>query len=238
MGTAPAAPSPEPATVAPGTGSTTTASPVSAPWPDFRGPRRDGNYEAAPIRTAWPDAGLPRLWRQPIGLGYASFVAAGGRAFTIEQRRGQEVVSAYAIDTGRELWTHAWEAEFRESMGGDGPRATPTYHNGRIYALGATGELRSLDAATGALIWRRNILADNDASNLQWGMSAAPLVVDDKVVVLPGGPRATSVVAYDVTTGAPVWRALDDRQAYASPMLVTLGGVRQILILSASAQRD
>ena len=202
-------------------------------WPDFRGPLRDGRYTETPIRTTWPRAGLPQLWKQPIGGGYASFVVAGGRAFTIEQRRSQEVVAAYDVLTGREVWTHRWDAEFRESMGGDGPRATPTYHEGRIYALGALGELQCLDAGTGALVWRRNVLSDNNARNLDWGMSASPLVVDDKVIVLPGGSRGQSVVAYNTATGAPIWKALSDTQAYTSPMLVTLGSVRQILVVSA-----
>ncbi len=201
-------------------------------WPDFRGPHRDGRYDATPIRTDWPREGLPQLWKQPIGLGYASFVVAGGRAFTIEQRRQQEVVAAYDVDTGRELWTHGWTAAFTEVLGGDGPRATPTYHDGRVYALGALGELECLDARSGALVWRRNILADNGASNLQWGMSAAPLIVDDKVVVLPGGPNGKSVVAYHRLTGEPVWSSLDDPQAYTSPMLVTIGGLRQILVVT------
>jgi outer membrane protein assembly factor BamB len=158
---------------------------------------------------------------------------AEGRAFTIEQRRSQEVAAAYDVNTGREIWTHGWEGEFRESMGGDGPRATPTYDNGRLYALGALGELRSLNARTGALVWRRNILTDNDAPNLSWGMSAAPLIVDDKVIVLPGGAGGRSVVAYNKLTGEPIWKSLDDPQAYTSPMLVTLGGLRQILVVSA-----
>jgi outer membrane protein assembly factor BamB len=202
-------------------------------WPDFRGPNRDGRYVETPIRTEWPAEGLPQFWKQPIGAGYASFVVADGRAFTIEQRRAQEVVAAYDIATGRELWTNGWDAEFQESMGGDGPRATPTYHEGRIYALGAEGELRCLDARTGAVLWRLNILADNGGHNLSWGMAASPLIVDDKVIVLPGGTRGQSVVAYDKTTGKPVWKAQDDTQAYTSPMLVTLGGVRQILVVSA-----
>ena len=93
----------------------------------------------------------------------------------------EEVVAAYDMQTGRELWTNGWTASFEESMGGDGPRATPTYHEGRVYALGAEGELRVLDAAKGTLVWRRNILTENGADNLSWGMSASPLIVDDKV---------------------------------------------------------
>jgi outer membrane protein assembly factor BamB len=207
---------------------------ISRPtWPDFRGAARDGRSTET-IRTDWPAGGLAPLWKQPIGLGYASFVVADGRAFTIEQRRQQEIVAAYDVESGRELWTNGWDGEFVESMGGDGPRATPTYHDGRVYALGALGELRCLDAATGTVIWRRNILEDNGAPNLDWGMSAAPLIVDDKVVVLPGGSGGRSVVAYNKTSGVPIWRALDDRQAYVSPMLVTLAGARQILIVSAT----
>jgi outer membrane protein assembly factor BamB len=202
-------------------------------WAEFRGAERDGRYRGEAILTEWSSEGLPQLWKQPIGMGYASFVVADGRAFTIEQRRNQEVVAAYDVATGRELWTVSWEGEFRESMGGNGPRATPTYHDGRVYALGAFGELRCLDAASGKIIWGLNILRDNGARNLPWGMSAAPLIVDDTVVVLPGGPEGRSVVAYNRLTGERVWSALDEPQAYTSPMLVTIGGVRQILIVSA-----
>ena len=205
---------------------------LNAYWTDFRGPKRDGRYDEKQILTDWPSAGLPLLWKQPIGGGYASFVIAGGRAFTIEQRRQQEVVAAYDVETGREVWTNAWNAEFTEFMGGDGPRATPTWHEGRVYALGALGELRCLDATSGSRIWSRNILTENQSQNLQWGMSASPLVVDEKVIVLPGG-AGRSVAAYHKRTGEAIWKALDDKQAYTSPMLVTLAGRRQILVVSA-----
>jgi outer membrane protein assembly factor BamB len=199
-------------------------------WTNYRGPARDGRYEEASIRTNWPTEGLPLLWKQPIGGGYASFVVAEGMAFTIEQRRRQEIVAAYDIATGREVWTHAADAEFIESMGGDGPRATPTWEAGKLWALGAEGDLRCFEAKTGKLIWSKNIIKDNGASNLQWGMAAAPLIVDDKVIVLPGGKSGKSVVAYNKLTGAPVWKSLNDTQAYVSPMLVTLAGKRQILV--------
>lgn len=225
---------PPPVAAPPASAAAAQRMPPRESWPDFRGRNRDGRYGDAPIRTDWPKEGLPRLWRQPVGLGYASFVVANGRAFTIEQRRRQEVVAAYDVETGRELWTNGWTGEFVESMGGNGPRATPTYDNGRVYALGALGELRCLDASDGALVWRHNILAENGATNLDWGMAAAPLIVDDTVVVLPGGSRGRSVVAYHKATGDVVWTSLDDRQAYTSPMLVTLGGTRQILVVSAT----
>src|SRR5258706_8094546 len=84
---------------------------ASVYWTDFRGKARDGHYDQTPM-ALWPPKGLPQVWRQPIGGGYASFVIANGRAYTIEQRRRQEVVAAYDMATGREVWAHAWNAEF------------------------------------------------------------------------------------------------------------------------------
>ena len=199
---------------------------ASTHWTSFRGPDRDGSYRQQPVRTDWGRALTP-LWKQPVGGGYASFVVADGRAFTIEQRGRREVAAAYDLVTGRELWTSAWNALFQAQ--GDGPRATPTWHDGRLYVLGATGELRALDAATGRTHWRTDILADAGAGNLDFGTAASPLVVDNTVVVLPGGANGQSVVAYDRQSGKRVWGALDDRASYSSPMLVTLAGVRQIL---------
>jgi outer membrane protein assembly factor BamB len=235
--TAPAAaasPSPQ-ASVAASPGETAAAQPAPARnyWTNFRGPKRDGKYDETPVSTNWPANGLPVIWKQPVGVGHSSFAVADGKAYTIEQRRNQEVVAAYDLGTGRELWAQKWNAEYTDSTG-DGPRTTPTWDQGRIYALGATGELRSLDANSGAVIWGKNILSDNQARNLPWAMAASPLIVDDKVIVLPGGANGKSVVAYNKMTGAPVWKVLDDPQAYVSPMLVELAGRRQIVVVSAS----
>ena len=220
----------------PGQTTAATAAPAARNyWTNFRGPKRDGNYEATPVLTSWPANGLTALWKQPVGLGYGSFTVADGRAYTIEQRRGQEVVAAYDVATGRELWTQRWNAAYSPGDDtGDGPRSTPTWDQGRLYALGGSGELRCLDASNGTVIWGKNILSDNQAPNLQWGVAGSPLIVDDKVIVLPGGANNKSVVAYNKMTGAPVWKSLSDQQAYVSPMLVELAGRRQIIIVSAS----
>jgi len=200
-------------------------------WTDFRGPDRAGVYAEQPILASWP---LKQLWKRPIGGGYASFVVADGLAFTIEQRRANEAVVAYSLSTGREKWVHSYPASFQEAMGGDGPRATPVWNEGLLYSQGATGELRVLDAATGKLKWSKNILQDNGADNLQWGMANSPLIVDDKVIVTPGGKNGKSLVAYNRLTGADVWKVLDDKQSYTSPMLTTLNGKRQILAVTGS----
>src|SRR5215204_7343300 len=170
-----AAASPSPSASVTGSPTETAAAPAQAAgrnyWTNFRGPRRDGKYDETSVSTNWPASGLPVVWKQPVGLGHSSFSIADGKAYTIEQRRNQEVVAAYDVTNGRELWTQKWNAEYSDSTG-DGPRATPTWDQGRIYALGATGELRCLDANGGAVIWGKNILSENGASNLQWAQAA------------------------------------------------------------------
>ncbi|MBM3883513.1 MAG: hypothetical protein FJ387_28050, partial [Verrucomicrobia bacterium] len=210
--------------------------PLVSYWTDFRGPNRDGvNRQTTPVLlTNWPAKG-PRLrWRQPVGGGYASFVAAENRAFTIEQRRDREAVTAYDLDTGRELWALSYPALFTEWMGGDGPRATPTYHDGLVYSLGAQGDFCCIAAATGKELWRKSILKDNQSENLQYGMANSPIVVDEKVIVLTGqASDGNSIVAYHRLTGERLWSALDDKQAYTSPLLATLAGQRQLVIVAA-----
>ena len=202
-------------------------------WKNFRGPNGDGHYDEKPILTKWPDAGLRQIWRQPIGGGYASFSIAEGRAYTIEQRREQEVATAYDVETGRELWACAWSGKFEEIIGGEGPRATPTYDDGRLYPQGGLGELRCLDAATGKLIWRHDIVTENQSQVLTYGYSASPLIVDEKIIVLPGGPNGKSIVAYHKISGALIWKTQNDKQAYTTPVLATLAGQPQILAVSA-----
>ena len=117
-----------------------------ASWTGYRGQARDGVYHG-PIRVSWD--GLVPMWKKKIGGGRASFAVAGGRAFTIEQRDRNEVVVAYDVMTGKELWSQAWPEKFSTWMGGgEGPRATPTWADGVVYALGGRGEFRAFDAAT------------------------------------------------------------------------------------------
>jgi outer membrane protein assembly factor BamB len=211
--------------------------PKSQPyWTDFRGPNRDGHYAEQPINVDWVKSPPKLLWKQPIGGGYASFVVADGLVFTIEQRREQEAVTAYEVETGREVWAHSYAARFHEWMGGEGPRATPTWHDGRLYSLGGTGQFRCLEAASGKLLWHHDLLAENSCSNLFFALSASPLIVDEKVIVLAGDPLGRDgrmLVAYDKVSGSSAWKAFEDKAAYSSPMLVMLAGERQMLVHSA-----
>jgi len=205
------------------------ASVAGADWNGFRGLGRDGQ-SPEPINTVWPSAGLRCLWRQACGGGYASFAIAGGRAFTIEQRREFEVVAAYDVETGRELWTNAWQAKFAEYHSDEGPRSTPAYDDGRVYALGATGEFRCLDATNGVIVWGTNIAKENRADLPDYGLSSSPLIVGDRLILQPDAWKGRGVVCYDKKDGHHLWSALNVPVGYATPELVTVDGEQQVVI--------
>ena len=200
-------------------------------WPQFRGPARDGILRGVRIRRDWDVNPPQELWRHPVGLGWSSFAVVGRRAFTQEQRRDEEVVVCYDVQTGEQLWVHSDTVRFLSVMGGDGPRATPTVFDRRLYALGATGLLNCLDPLTGARLWQRNILDDAETENRHWGMAGSPLVVDNLIIVNPGGlKQGKSVIAYDRVTGNVVWAAGQRQSSYVAPRLESIGGTPQILI--------
>jgi outer membrane protein assembly factor BamB len=203
---------------------------TSSYWSGFRGPLRDGVYEEIPIRTNWPAGGLPLLWRQPCGGGYSSFAVADGRVFTLEQRRDQEVLVAYSVEDGHELWRQGWPAEFRDFYAEGGPRSTATYSDGLVYALGALGTLQCVEATTGKQSWSHEILAENHGDVPSYGLSASPLVLGQKLIILSGAGHGHSVVCHEKRTGKLLWSALDDTTGYASPMLMELAGTFQIVV--------
>jgi outer membrane protein assembly factor BamB len=172
------------------------------------------------------------LWQRPVGPAWSSFSLAGRRLFSQEQRGESEHVVCYDTETGEEIWTHANPARFYEVMAGVGPRATPTYHQGRIYALGATGLLDCLDASTGTPIWSRDLRTDADRDTPLWGFASSPLVVGSVVLVHAGGQGDRGVMAYHLKTGELAWSAPAGTLSYSSPHLWQAQGQAQVLMSS------
>ncbi len=207
-------------------------SPQPGDWAEFRGAGRDGVVRGVTIPTDWK-ADPPRLlWRRRVGPAWSSVIVINGRLFTQEQRGPQETVVAYDASTGQELWVHEDAARFWETVSGAGPRATPTFADGRIYTLGGTGLLNCLDASTGRRLWSHDIAAEAGAPVPMWGFSGSPLVVDGVVIVFAGGPGDQSLRAYRADTGAPAWTASAGKLSYSSPQMATLAGTKQCLFLS------
>jgi len=201
---------------------------TKAEWPGFRGPERDGIVHGVRINTDWSASPPVQIWRRPIGPGWSSFSVHGDLLYTQEQRGDDEIVACYRVSTGKPVWMHSDPVRFYESNGGAGPRATPTLDGNRVYAFGATGMLNVLDAATGKVIWSRNAATDTKRNVEMWGFSSSPLVLDDIVMVAVSGTLA----AYDLETGKPRWIGPMHGGTYSSPMLATIDGVAQVLLLS------
>ncbi len=206
-----------------------------AEWNQFRGPNRDGICAETDLADSWP-AGGPELIQTITGLGegYGTVSFAGDLMYLMGNIDDGEYVIALDRKSGQVVWKTRNGDQYREGMG-NGPRSTPTVVDGMVYALGGNGDLSCLNAESGDVVWRGNILREFGGSNITWGISESVLIDDGKVICSPGGSSAT-IVALDAKTGKAVWRSRVPEQpaaSYASPMVMTVGRVKQYVIFTS-----
>lgn len=204
------------------------------------GTDRSGRTSRRRFAIPTDPAAVQVLWNQGIGEGWASFAVAGDRAVTLEQRQDLECVTCYRLSDGKLVWNVNHRARHAETFGGVGPRSTPTIDSGRVYAQGATGRVWCIDLRSGERVWTVDLLElagwDQAASEakLTWGRSGSPLIAEGLCIVPYGGPdtiaaTGRTLIALDADSGEVRWTAGHDQPSYASPDLVTLAGVRQIV---------
>lgn len=201
-------------------------------WVGFRGPDRNGQVRGVQIDTDWSANPPSELWRRPIGPAWSSFAVVGDLLYTQEQRGDLEAVLCLSAKTGEEVWVHTDETRFWESMAGAGPRATPTFHDGRIYAVGANGLLNCLDAASGERLWKADLRSDGEARLPEWGFAGSPLIVGETVIAYAGGGQDRGLIAYDRSQGELRWKAGSGTHSYSSPQLVSFHDTPQVLMLT------
>jgi hypothetical protein len=177
------------------------------------------------------------VWRRRIGPAWSSVTVVGDRLFTQEQVGDSEAVVCLDAATGHTAWRHRDAARHSDGQGGPGPRATPTFAAGRVFALGATGILNCLDASSGERKWSRDIAADAGTKVPLWGFSSSPLVVGGLVVVFAGGESEKTLLAYRTDSGQPAWAASAGQTSYSSPQLARIDGEAQILFVSDQGLR-
>jgi outer membrane protein assembly factor BamB len=201
-------------------------------WPGFRGPERDGVVRGLTIAADWKASPPRLLWRRRIGPAWSAMAVVGDRLFTQEQRDNAEAVVCLDAATGREVWHHEDAARFSDDQAGPGPRATPTFADGRLYTLGATGILNCLDALTGEPKWAHDLMAEMGAKRPIWGFSSSPLMVQGSVVVFAEGDEGKTLLAYDARSGKLAWTADAGKAGYGSPQRISADGAEQVLFLS------
>ena len=214
---------------------------LHADWPQFRGPNRDGKSTETGLLRAWPAGGPARLWEaRGCGQGYGSVSIAGGLIYTMGTIGGDMCVVAFDLN-GQQKWqatigpafdpAHAKQARgYKKYLGS---RSTPTFEAGRLYVATPMGDVACVDAATGQKVWALNLFETFDARNSTWAMAESPLLVGEKVIVQPGGPRV-GVVALNKATGAAIWKSagFDEAPGYASPVLANHNGRDLVLVTS------
>jgi outer membrane protein assembly factor BamB len=215
-------------------------------WPQWLGPGRDGVWKETGIIDSFPEGGAKLLWRVKIGSGYAGPAVADGRVYVADlvtkadvnklssfdkrpKVEGKERVLCLDAKTGNELWKHEQAVRYEISYP-TGPRCTPTVHDGKVYALGAEGNLFCLDSKKGTVLWSKDFKKDYSAKTPFWGYAGHPLV-DGKKLICGVGGKDSAVVAFDKDTGKELWKSLDAPDAgYSPPTLVTAGGKKQLVI--------
>jgi outer membrane protein assembly factor BamB len=195
-------------------------------WPQWRGANRDGKSAERGLLKTWPQGGPKLVWQASgVGEGYSSFSVAHGKVYTLGARGRTEYVVAFDEATGRKVWEVPHGERFSNDRG-DGPRGTPTVDGAQLYAFGASGDLSALDAASGKVLWKINVLQRFGGGNITWGLSESPLVLRDRIIVNAGGPRA-SIVAVNKKDGSDLWRSQGDPAGYSSGILHEVGGIPQ-----------
>jgi outer membrane protein assembly factor BamB len=222
---------------------------IADDWPQWMGPERDNVWRESGIVEQFPEGGPRVVWRAPVAGGYAGPAVANGKVYVADyvteenvkvdnfQRQeftGIERVLCLDAATGRELWKHEYPVKYTISYPA-GPRCTPTVHDGKVYALGAMGNLFCFDAASGGILWSKDFIKDYNTKAALWGYCGHPLVDGQKLLCVVGG-EGSHAVAFDKDTGKEIWRNLTSpEQGYSPPTIIEAGGTRQLILLRPNA---
>lgn len=202
-------------------------------WPQWRGPHRDGTWRETGIIETFPKAGLDILWRAGISSGYCGPTVAVGRVYVMDrivEPRQVERILCFDATTGKKLWAYRYDCAYRGVQYDAGPRASVTIENDRAYALGTMGHLHCLEASSGNVLWKHDTNAQYKTRMPVWGISGAPLIEGDRVIVQIGGEGDACVVAFNKITGKESWRALPDKPSYSAPIAIDQAGKRVVVV--------
>lgn len=210
----------------------------SGGWNQWRGATRDGRVTNFTVPATWSDRPT-QVWKvSGAGIGHSSPVVAGNRVCLFSRIGEQEALTAYDVTTGKQVWRQTYDAPYQMNSAatahGKGPKSTPVVDRGVAFTLGISGILSAFDAATGRVLWRHEFKQDYQGTPPDFGASMSPIVEGDHVIAHVGGARGGAIAAFVRTTGAQRWAWKGDRPAYASPIIASFGGTRQLITQTQS----
>ena len=199
----------------------------AADWPQWRGPDRNG-ISSEKISAVWPAEGPKVLWQASVGTGFSSLAVSQGRVYTMGNTSNQDTIWCFDANTGKPLWHHSYAAQLGPQWYEGGPGSTPTVNGGRVFTISKWGDVFCLDAATGAVLWQRDLRQDGLKPN-RWGFAGSPLIRGNAVILNAG----SAGIALDRETGRVVWSTGTNAAGYASPTTFDSGGGASVLIFAA-----
>jgi outer membrane protein assembly factor BamB len=198
----------------------------------WRGANRDGIVNGFTAPATWP-AQLTERWKVEVGPGYATPLVVGNRVYLFSRQGDDEVMSALDAASGKVLWRTAYAAPYTMNSAavphGKGPKSTPVFFNGRLYAIGMTGAVTAYDAASGKQVWQKPA---SDPVPMYTSHSFSPIIEGSTVIFHVGGHNQGGLTAFDLNTGAVRWTWTGDGPGYGSPMVATFSGVRQLVTIT------
>jgi outer membrane protein assembly factor BamB len=205
---------------------------AQADWPQWRGPNRDGAVGSFTAPASWPEQ-LTERWKVDVGLGYATPIVVGSRVFMFARQGENESMTAVDAATGKVVWRTGYPASFTMNSGaaqhGPGPKSTPIFSDGKVFAVGMTGMITAFDAASGKIVWQK---PGTGVPPMFTTHAFSPLVDRGAVIFHVGGHNQGALMAFDVNTGEVKWRWDGDGPGYGSPIVANLEGTRQIITLT------
>ncbi|MCF7708575.1 MAG: PQQ-like beta-propeller repeat protein [Verrucomicrobia bacterium] len=215
----------------------------SEDWTQYRGPDHNG-ISKEDIKLEWPASGPEVLWKVPVNKGFSTFTIADAKAYTLELRdingAATEVCVARNAESGEIIWTTpvgnakydgGGDTGARGNRGGDGPRSTPSIVDGKVYVLSAYLKLFCINAASGDIVWRKDLVEEFGGKVIGWQNAASPLV-EDELIIVNSNADEESIIAFNKDDGTLVWRTTNEKLTHASPIAATILGKRQVIFFT------
>jgi outer membrane protein assembly factor BamB len=204
----------------------------AADWPQFLGPARNG-VSTETVADHFPTGAPKVVWKKDIGQGFSGPVVAAGKLILFHRLADKETVECLDAHTGARIWLSDYPTHYQDDFGFDeGPRATPTVTDGKVFTFGADGMLSCWNFSSGKRVWQIDTKDQFTAAKGFFGLACSPLVEGDSVILNIGGGKGAGIVAFDKTTGKVLWKATDDEASYSSPVAASFNGKRYVLVFN------
>ncbi len=207
-----------------------TLAPIAsaADWPQALGPNRDSHSIETGLQTRWGKGGPPVAWTNDVGRGFAGVAVAEGKVALFHRVGNDEKLAAFDAGTGKAIWGFVSKTKYIDDFDFDnGPRCVPLIAGGKVFALGADGDLHAVDFTNGKKLWSINIRTEYKPPKGYFGVGSGPILLKDGIaskLLLNVGGKGAGIVAFDPETGKELWKATDDPPGYAAPVQVALNG--------------